>query len=139
MSDPLTASAVALATLVVTKTAEKAAEKMGETLPDGVWGLGVRFVNALRRKDPETAEKIERVAQEPALAESQPADFGDAALVQQTQLAAQNDPDIQQIAAEMMAALQQQPGTIVNLTKLAEKIGVVVQGGYADFRGANFY
>jgi len=128
MSDPLTASAVALATLVVTKTAEKAAEKMGETLPDGVWGLGVKFVNALRRKDPETAEKIERVAQEPALAESQPADFGDAALVQQTQLAAQNDPDIQQIAAEIKAVLTSQPqGAIVNLTKLLEK-GLVNQG-----------
>jgi len=128
MSDPLTASAVALATLVVTKTAEKAAEKMGETLPDGVWGLGVKFVNALRRKDPETAEKIERVAQEPALAESQPADFGDVVLVQQTQLAAQNDPDIQQIAAEIKAVLTSQPqGAIVNLTKLLEK-GLVNQG-----------
>jgi hypothetical protein len=40
----------------------------------------------------------------------------------------QEDPEVLRVAREIQTAIQAQPGAIVNLTQLAEKIGVVNQG-----------
>lgn len=115
-------TAAAVATLVATK----AFEKTGEKLSDSVWNLVSGFLAALRKKDPKTAEAIEQVAQQPALVAQQPKTY--AALVTTVESLAEQDTEIQASAQAIQTAVQAQPGAIVNMTQLAEKIGVVNQG-----------
>jgi hypothetical protein len=122
--EPVSLTTAAIATLVATK----AFEKTGEKLTDSVWNLVSGFLTALRKKDPKTAEAIEQVAQQPALAEQQPATHGTAALVKTVETLAAQDPELQTAAQVIQTAVQAQPGAIVNMTQLAEKIGVVNQG-----------
>ena len=122
--EPVSLTAAAIATLVATK----AFEKTGEKLTDSVWTLVSNFLTALRKKDPTTAAAIEQVAQQPALAEQQPATYGTATLVKTVETLAAQDPELQAAAQGIQTAVQAQPGAIVNMTQLAEKIGVVNQG-----------
>lgn len=120
--EPVTLTATMIATLIATKALEKTGEKVGE----GVWALVSKFLAALKRKDQATAAAIEAVAQQPELAEQQPQTYGTSALAARVEAAA--DTDVRQAAQEIQTAVQAQPGAIVNLTQLAEKIGVVNQG-----------
>jgi hypothetical protein len=122
--EPVSLTAAAIATLVATK----AFEKTGEKLSDGVWNLVANFLTALRKKDPATAAAIEQVAQRPELAEQQPTTHGTATLVKTVETLATQDPELQATAQVIQTAVQAQPGAIVNMTQLAEKIGVVNQG-----------
>ncbi len=124
MVEPVTLTAAAIATMIATKAFEKTGEKIGEA----VGGLIPKFISALRRKDPKTADAITTVAQQPDLAEQQPETYGTSTLVTQVEAIAQEDAEIQQAAQEIQTAIQAQPGAVVNLTQLAEKIGVVNQG-----------
>jgi hypothetical protein len=135
MVDPASLSAGAIAVMIATK----AFEKTGEKLSESTWNLVGRFLNSLKRKSPTTATAIERVARQPELAEEQPDNYGIAVLISKVEEAAKDDLEIQQDIQAIANAIQAKPGTVVNMTKLAEKIGVSVQGGYADFKGANFY
>jgi len=117
-------SAAVIATLIATKAFEKTGDKLGE----GVWALVSKFLSTLKRKDPATAAAIEQVAQNPALAEQQAQTYGTAALIAKVKEAAQTDVEVQQTAAAIQTAAQAQPGAIVNLTKLADKIVSVNQG-----------
>jgi hypothetical protein len=100
MTDPLTAGAIA--TLVLTK----AFEKNGEKVTEAVWSLGGKLLRLLKQKAPDTAGKIEQVAATPSLAQTQPADYGEAVLIEAVEKAA-IDPDIK-AAIETLAALAQQ-------------------------------
>ncbi len=122
--EPVSLTAAAIATLVATK----AFEKTGEKLTDRLWNLVSSFLATLRKQDPKTAEAIEQVAQNPALADQQPATHGTAALVTTVEALAVQDPELQTSAQAIQTAVQAQPGEIVNMTQLAEKIGVVNQG-----------
>ncbi|WOD39072.1 hypothetical protein [Nodosilinea sp. E11] len=122
--EPVSLTAAAIATLVATK----AFEKTGEKLTDSVWTLVSNFLTALRKKDPTTAAAIEQVAQQPELAEQQPATYGTATLVKTVETLAAQNPELQAAAQGIQTAVQAQPGAIVNMTQLAEKIGVVNQG-----------
>jgi len=126
MVEPI--SATVIATLIATKAFEKTGDKLGE----GVWALVSKFLSTLKRKDPATAAAIAQVAQTPALAEKQAQTYGTAALMAKVEEVAKNDVEIQQAAQEIQTAVQAQPGAIVNLTKLAEKIGVLNQGTIID-------
>jgi hypothetical protein len=108
--------------------ATKAFEKTGEKIGEAVGGLIPKFLGALRRRDPKTADAIATVAQQPELAEQQPEVYGTSALVTRVEAIAQEDAEIRQAAQEIQTAVQAQPGAVVNLTQLAEKIGVVNQG-----------
>jgi hypothetical protein len=120
MVEPVTSlTAATIATLVATKAFEKTGEKVSET----VWGLVDRFLAAIRRKDATTAMAIEATAQTPPLSEPQTKE-----LTAKVEVLAATDPEIQQAAQAIQTAVQAQPGAIVNLTQLAEKIGVVNQG-----------
>lgn len=120
------------ATVIATLIATKAIEKTGEMIGEGIWNQAGnqvrRFLTALRRQDPETAGAIEQVAQNPALAEQQPQTYGTEVLIAKVESAAQQDAVVRQVVQEIRTAVQAQPGAIVNLTQLAEKIGVVNQG-----------
>lgn len=134
MTDPVSLSAGAIAVLVATK----AFEKTGEKLSESTWNLVSKFLTSLRHKDPATATAIETVSQEPTLADRQPDEFGISALVDRVEKAAVEDFNIQQSIQAIADEVRSEPRAIVNMTKLAEKIGVTVQGGNADFRGATF-
>jgi hypothetical protein len=123
-----TLTAAAIATMIATKAFEKTGEKIGEA----VGGLIPKFLGALRRRDPKTADAIATVAQQPELAEQQPEVYGTSALVTRVEAIAQEDAEIRQAAQEIQTAVQAQPGAVVNLTQLAEKIGVVNQGTIID-------
>jgi hypothetical protein len=119
-----TLTAAAIATMIATKAFEKTGEKIGEAVGD----LISKFLGALRRKDPKTADAITAVAQQPELAEQQPEVYGTKALVTKVEAIAQDDAEIQQTAHDIQTAIQVQPGAIINLTKLADKIVSVNQG-----------
>lgn len=122
--EPTTLTAAAIATMIATKAFEKTGEKIG----DAVGGLIPKFLGALRCKDPKTADAIATVAQQPGLAEQQPEVYSTSALVAQVEAIAQDDAEIRQAAQEIQTAIQAQPGAIINLTKLADKIVSVNQG-----------
>lgn len=136
MMEPVTTlTAAAIATMIATKAFEKTGEKIGEA----VVGLIPKFLGALRRKDPKTADAIATVAQQPELAEQQPETYGTSALIAKVEAIAQDDADIRQATQEIQTAVQVQPGAIVNLTKLAEKIGVVNQGTIINQTNTNSF
>jgi hypothetical protein len=116
MAEPL--SAIAIATLIATK----AFEKTGEKLAEGVWDKITKFIAAIRQKDDATATEIEQ-AQTAQLSQAQTQE-----LVNKVEVIAASDADIRQAAQSIQMAIQAQLGAIVNLTQLAEKIGVVNQG-----------
>ena len=134
--EPITTlTAAAIATMIATKVFEKTGEKIGEA----VGGLIPKFLGALRRKDPKTADAIATVAQQPELAEQQPEIYSTSALVAKVEAVAQEDAEIRQVVQEIQTAVQVQPGAIVNLTKLAEKIGVVNQGTIINQTNTNSF
>jgi hypothetical protein len=125
MADPVSLTAAGIAVLILTKAFEKIGEKVGEKAIEA----GNKLLLLLKRKDPETAGKIEQVAQQPALAEQQPADFGVAELVNKVEALAQQDTEVKAAVDEVAATTaQSNPSVIQNFNKLAEKIGVVNQG-----------
>ena len=135
MEPVTTLTAAAIATMIATKAFEKTGEKIGEA----VGGLIPKFLGALRRKDPKTADAIATVAQQPELAEQQPEIYSTSALVAKVEAVAQEDAEIRQVVQEIQTAVQVQPGAIVNLTKLAEKIGVVNQGTIINQTNTNSF
>jgi hypothetical protein len=134
MADPVSLTAGAIAVLIATK----AFEKTGEKITESTWNLVSKFLASLKCKDPAAVTAIETVSQQPELADLQPHEFGISALVDRVEKAAMEDLDIRQSIQAIADEVRSEPRAIVNMTKLAEKIGVVVQGGNADFRGATF-
>jgi hypothetical protein len=122
--EPLTGTAIAV--LIATK----AFEKTGEKLTESVWNSVEKFLAHLQRKDPKTAEAIAVVAKQPELAQQQPTVYGH--LIEKIETLVQNDGELQKLTKAIHTAVQAQPGAVVNMTKLAEKIGVVNQGTIID-------
>lgn len=117
-------TAAAIATLILTKAFEKTGEELGAKALE----QGGKVLALLKRKRPDTATAIEKVVEQPALAEQEPANFGTAVLVEQVE-AATADPEVKQAVEQLAELARSQPGTVQNLTKLAEKIGIVNQSG----------
>jgi SepF-like predicted cell division protein (DUF552 family) len=122
--EPVTLTASAIAVLIATK----AFEKTGEKLTESVWNSVEKFSAHLQRKDSKTAEAIAVVAKQPELAQQQPTVYGQQALIEKVENLVQNDRELRKLTEAIQTAVQAQPGAVVNLTKLAEKIGVVNQG-----------
>lgn len=126
MADPLTAATIA--TLIITKVFEKQGEKVGEA----VWQKGEALLALLRRKAGNTASAIEKLAQQPAMTAQQPVNLGEATLISEVEQLAAADPEIKAAVEAVATEANAQPGTIQNLTKLAEKIGVVNLGSITN-------
>ena len=122
--EPVTLTASAIAVLIATK----AFEKTGEKLTESVWNSVEKFLAHLQRKDSKTAEAIALVAKQPELAQQQPTIYGQQALIEKVENLVQNDRELRKLTEAIQTAVQAQPNAVVNLTKLAEKIGVVNQG-----------
>lgn len=117
--DPFTAAGAA--TLLVAGIITKSGHKVTE----GVVVLGQRFIAAIRRKEPETAEALDTIAQAPESEENQ-AQLKQ--LIERVEPIAASDTELKQLAQEIQGQIQAQSGGVVNLAPLAEKIGVVNQG-----------
>jgi hypothetical protein len=122
--EPVTLTASAIAVLIATK----AFEKTGEKLTESVWNSVEKFSAHLQRKDPKTAEAISLVAKQPELAQQQPTVYGQQALIEKIETLVQNDRELQKLTEAIQTAVQAQPGAVVNMTQLADKIGAVYQG-----------
>lgn len=123
--EPLTAGVIA--TLIATK----AFEKTGEKVTENVWNQVSKFLVSLKRKDPQAVAAIEKVAQSPELAEEQPESFSAEVLINRVEAAIQADSEVRQTAEAVKAAMVTQNSVVQN-SQLAEKVGILVQGGYAS-------
>jgi hypothetical protein len=138
MADPLTAAAVPtelrfalIATLILTKAFEKQGEKIGEK----VFELGGKLLTLLKQKDLKTATAIEQVAQNPRLAEQQPADFGEAKLIEQVEQLAIGDPEVK-AAIEAVAALAKKESP--QAWAIENWKGINIKGGENTISGNTF-
>jgi len=114
--DPIT-----LATIVATLIATKAIEKVGEKIGERGIQEGGKLVDALRRKAPDTVKRLESVADPNVI---------DAEIIEEVRKVAATEPEVQAAVTTTANAIQQQFGGVISQTKLAEKIGMVFQGGY---------
>jgi hypothetical protein len=131
MVDPTSLSAIAV--LVATKALESTGEKLGES----TWNLVGKFLAALKRKHASTATAIEKVAQTPELSVDKPDVYGIETLISQVEAAAQDDSEVRQALLRIADEVKKQPGTITNISKLAEKVGTLVQGNDNTFNISN--
>jgi hypothetical protein len=115
--DPIT-----VATIALTLIATKATEKVGENLGEGVIAATKNLLEILRQKSPDTVKRLESGTDAPRVI--------DAEIIEEVQRVAQEDPEVQKALNATAQAMQQQFGVVINQSKLAEKIGFVIQGGY---------
>jgi uncharacterized membrane protein len=153
--EPLTAGAIALATLLLNKSVEKT----GEILAEKVFEQGGKVMKLLKRKSPETASELEAAAEHPALPPGQPEDFGEAVLVEKIESAAEADseireavealgndvkeaaqvnPELEKAIKELTEAVQAQRQSGITITNTAEKIYGNIQGGSIESLTQNF-
>ncbi len=121
--EPVSLTAAALATLVITK----AFEKTGEIIGEKAWDEGEKLLVLLKRKEPSTAKVIEQ-------AKTQPLDYGQAYLIgQRVEEAAKKDDEIAQAVAALAKEAQPQ------LTQTIENYkGIIIKGGTNTFSGNTF-
>ncbi len=120
--DPIT-----IATVVATLLATKAVEKVGEKLGEGAFSQGSNLLETLQRKSPETVLRL--AAANPAVIDGE--------IVDEVKRVAAADPEVQAAVNATAQSIQQQFGGVVNQTQLAEKIGVLIQGGHNTFGDIN--
>jgi hypothetical protein len=105
--EPLTTAAIAVGSVIATKTLEKTGEKVGEAL----WDKTGQFLLKLKKQSPHTVIAIEK-------APDQPLDYGKAVL--EVESAAKADPEIAQAAQELAAAAKAESNP--NLTEVLRDI-----------------
>jgi CRISPR/Cas system-associated exonuclease Cas4 (RecB family) len=91
--EPLTATALAIGTVIATK----AVEKIGENVGDAVSEKTRKFLASLKHQSPNTATAIE-------LAPEQPLDYGQAVL--EVESAVEKDTELNQMVQELAAAAE---------------------------------
>ena len=147
--EPLTTAAIAASALVLNKAYEKIGEKLGEAFSAQ---LG-RLVQLIRNKPMTKTQALLGTGDSMDAPNKLPADYSQA--VQELQSEATKDPEltqaIQSVEATVRAepelllkvqklatALNEEPTLIQNNVKLAEKIGIVVQGGTVNLGNITF-
>jgi hypothetical protein len=128
--EPLSLTAGAIATLVLTKALEKSGEKLGEKAME----LGGDLMVKLQRKSPDTAKAIQVAAQQPELMQQQPENYGIPVLEAQVVEVAQSDTEIAVAIQALADAFRSQPQANTvntqmqnsqNFTTIAQKVGFV--------------
>ena len=116
--DPIT-----LATIALTLVATKATGKIGEHIGEGVIGSAKQLLAVLRRRSPDTVKQLEAAG-----ASVGDADVIDVEIIEEVKRVAAADPEVQAALEATKAAVAAEPASFQNLTKLADKIGVVNLG-----------
>jgi hypothetical protein len=139
--EPLSSAAVVISSLIVTKAFEKTGEKLGEVFTDR---LG-KFINLIRGKELPKTKAVETKAEtadyEEAVKELEAATQSDTELSEAVQVLAQTveaDPSLLEKVRNTAVLVKDEPNIIQNQTKLAEKIGLVVQGGTVNIENFSF-
>lgn len=149
--DPLTAGAIALATLLLNKSVEKT----GEILAEKAFEQGGKVMKLLKRKSPETADELEAAAEHPALLPGKPEDIGEAVLVEKIESAAKADPEIREaveaLGNDVDAAAKVNPELEKAIKELTEAVkaqtptitnenwkGINIKGGNPTINNPNF-
>jgi hypothetical protein len=153
--EPLTAGAIALATLLLNKTFEKT----GEIIVTKTFEQGGKVIELLNHKSPKTAGELEAAAKQAALPPGEPEYIGEAVLVEKIESAAKADPDIraavealgneakeaakvnpelEKAIKELTEAVQAQRQSGITITNTAEKIYGNIQGGSIESLTQNF-
>lgn len=141
LMEPLSSAAIVIASLIATKAFEKTGEKLGEVFTDR---LG-KFINLVQSKTLPKTQAVETGAEaanyEEAVSELELATQSDtqlsAAVLEITQVV-KSDPQLLEKVRNTAVLVQNQPNLIQNQTKLAEKIGLVVQGGEVNIENFSF-
>jgi hypothetical protein len=119
--EPVSLTAAAIATLVITK----AFEKTGEIIGEKAWNEGEKLLVLLKRKEPNTAKVIEQ-------AKTQSLDYGQAYLIgQQVEEAAKKDPEIAQAVEAVANEAQPQ----LTKTIIENWRGINIKGGTNTISG----
>ncbi len=126
------ATPATIAALVITKALNKEGKEIGENVVEE----GNRLLSLLKSKKPDTVESVEKVVQQQESAEQQSQNYRE--LIKQLEDAASGDSEIAAAIQAITDAVKSQSSTINNYTKLAEKIGIVVQGGEVNIENFNF-
>ena len=139
--ESLSSAAVVISSLIVTKAFEKTGEKLGEVFTDR---LG-KFINLIKGKALPKTQAVESKAEsadyEEAVKELELATKSDAELNIAVQVLAQmveSDPSLLEKIRNTTILVKDEPTIIQNQTKLAEKIGLVVQGGEVNIENFSF-
>ncbi|MEM9121388.1 MAG: hypothetical protein AAGD09_26425 [Cyanobacteria bacterium P01_F01_bin.56] len=120
---------IAAVTFVLTLVATSATERVGESIGEGVIAATKNLLGILRQKSPDAVKRLESGADVPHVI--------DAEIIKEVQQAAAADPEVREALNTTAQAMQQQFGGVINQGKLAEKIGVLVQGGNNTFGDIN--
>lgn len=139
--EPLSSAAVVISSLIVTKAFEKTGEKLGEVFADR---LG-KFINLVKGKALPKTQAVEAKAEaanyEEAVTELELATKSDTelnAVVLELAQTVESDPSLLEKVRNTTVLVQDEPTIIQNQTKLAEKIGLVVQGGEVNIENFSF-
>ena len=117
--DPVTLAVVAL-----TAIATRATERVGEELGESAIEAARRLLSLLQRRSPKILKQLEAA---PTVESNEPIDVE--IIEQELRQAVESDSEVRAAVEETAEAMQQQFGTVINRTKLAEKIGLLIQGG----------
>ena len=112
--DPIT-----LAVPVLVVIGGKVVEKWGEKIGEKTFAAGEKLMKSIAHKSPETAEKLKQL---------EPGEIIDAEIVEEVRRIADAEPTVKAEVEAVATAATADQKTFENLTKLAEKIGVVNLG-----------
>jgi undecaprenyl pyrophosphate synthase len=122
--EPVTLTAAAIATLLITK----AFEKTGEIIGEKTWHEGEKLLELLKEKEPSTANDIQ-------LAQQQALDYGQAHLIgQQVEQAANKHPEIR----EAVEAVAKEAEPKLTTSIIENWQGINVKGGTNTISGNTF-
>lgn len=109
-----------LLTLVATKSIEKVVDEIG----DGVVASAKHLLSLLQQRSPETAQRLLTAG----ASDSGDPMVIDAEIIEEVKRLANTDPEVQAAVDAAVAAVATDPQGFKNLTKLADKIGVMNLG-----------
>lgn len=139
--EPLSSAAVVISSLIVTKAFEKTGEKLGEIFTDRLGKLISLIQQKALPKTQAVQGKSEAANYDEAVKELESATQADAELETAVKAFAQmveSDPFLLEKVRNTAVLVKDSPNIIHNQTQLAEKIGLVVQGGTVNIENFSF-
>ena len=139
--EPLSSAAVVISSLIVTKAFEKTGEKLGDVFTDRLGKLLNLMKGASLPKTQAVQAKSEAANYDEAVKELALAIQADAELETAVKAFAQMvelDPFLLEKVRNAAVLVKDSPNIIHNQTQLAEKIGLVVQGGTVNIENFSF-
>lgn len=139
--EPLSSAAIAISSLIFTKAFEKTGEKLGESFSNRIG----KFAELLKGRVLPKTQAIEagtiKTDYNAAVQELEVVIESDAELssvVGELSQIVESDPILYEKALSTAALVESEPTIIQNHNKLAEKIGLVVQGGEVNIKNFSF-